>query len=78
MLDDLRNSAAKSFQEEEGETPALTPEPRQPHTLRPRPREPFLGMTPQQRFVVSLMMFLMVSVLGALLLVVTEKVFIAF
>jgi hypothetical protein len=75
MLDDLRNSAAGSFQEEEKpqQMPAMEPvatyEPRQP-------AEPFLGMTPQQRFAIALMLFLMVSVLGVLLLVVSEKVFI--
>jgi hypothetical protein len=74
MLDDLRNSASESFPEEEEN---IT----QQHEvirLRPRPpSEPFLGMTAQQRFVVALMLFLMVSVLGALFLVATESVYLA-
>jgi hypothetical protein len=73
MLDDLRNSASKSFQEEED---AQSPKPREVLRIQPStPREPFLGMTPQQRFVIALMIFLMVSVLGALMLVAGDKVF---
>lgn len=77
MLDDLRNSAAKSFEEE-----ALPQEetPDQPAiTLREQPqREPFLGMTAQQRFALALMLFLMVLVLGMLFLVATDKFYIGF
>jgi hypothetical protein len=74
MLDDLRNSASKSFQEEEE---AQSPKPRDVIRIQPMaPREPFLGMTAQQRFVIALLIFLMVSVLGALVLVAGEKVFI--
>ncbi len=75
MLDDLRNSAEKSYQEEEEEAVAA-PE-HEVIRLRESHREskPFLGMTPQQRFVVALLLFLMVAVMGALLLVATEKVF---
>ena len=73
MLDDLRNSASDSFKDEE-ENYA---KPYDVIRLRPRPNQPFLGMTAQQRFVIALMLFLMVSVLGALFLVVTERVFLA-
>lgn len=74
MLDDLRNSASDSYKEEE-ENPA---KPHEVIRLRPRPpSEPFLGMTAQQRFVVALMLFLMVSVVGALFLVVTDSVYLA-
>lgn len=39
-------------------------------TLRPaRARQPFLGMTPQQRAVLSIFLFLDVSVLGCVLLI---------
>jgi len=65
MLDDLRNSASNSFDE-------------QPPEERPAPRKkaetPFLGMTAAQRFVVSLLIFLTVVVVGALFLVVADKV----
>ena len=74
MLDDLRNSASKSFQEEEE---AQSPKPREVIRIRPVDSgEPFLGMTSPQRFVIALLIFLMVSVLGALILVVGGKVFI--
>ncbi len=80
MLDDLRNSAAKSFQEEEEEQEKdkMAPQTHEVIRLRRSPRDsgPFLGMTAQQRFVVALMLFLMVSVMGVLLLVATDKVFI--
>ena len=76
MLDDLRNSASRSFQEDE--EPQQQPQkPRETIRIRQdRNRQPFLGMTPEQRFMLALLLFMMVSVMGALLLVVTEKVFI--
>jgi hypothetical protein len=71
MLDDLRNSASNSFQEEEEPlSDSNTAVRRRPA----RSNEPFLGMTPQQRFVIALLIFMMVSVLGMLTLVVTQKV----
>lgn len=71
MLDDLRNSASNSFQEEEEPLPdSSTVVQRRPA----RSSGPFLGMTPQQRFVIVLLLFMMVSVLGMLTLVVTQKV----
>lgn len=71
MLDDLRNSASNSFQEEEEPLPETNTVVRQ---RLQRSGEPFLGMTPQQRFVIALLIFMMVSVLGILTLVVTQKV----
>jgi hypothetical protein len=75
MLDDLRNSASKSFQDEEEEEQPSKPR----EVIRIRPvsvqQGPFLGMTPEQRFVVALLLFLMVTVMGILLLVATQKVF---
>lgn len=73
MLDDLRNSASNSFKDDD-EDPSIQHDVIR---LRPKSSEPFLGLTAQQRFVIALMLFLMVSVLGALFLVVTEKVFLA-
>jgi hypothetical protein len=35
----------------------------------------FFGMTPLQRFVIAVLIFLMVTVMGAFALLVTEKVF---
>ncbi len=68
MLDDLRNSAAHSFEEV---SPA---EDGQAARAPAHPREPFLGMTPQQRFVLALMLFMMVCVLGAFFLLIMGKV----
>lgn len=80
MLDDLRNSASNSFQDEdEGEEEEQSRSQKPRDLIRIRPiniqQGPFLGMTPEQRFVVALLIFLMVTVLGALLLVATQKVF---
>jgi hypothetical protein len=73
MLDDLRNSS--SFEEEE---PPQDPErPSTPTRIR-RPSGSFLGMTAPQRFVLSLMLFMMVCVVGILLLIVFEKVVLPF
>jgi hypothetical protein len=71
MLDNLRDSASQSpfFQEEQ--------KPPQPPDRRQR-RGPsdgkFLGMSPAQRFILALMVFLMVCVLGSFLLLVTQKI----
>lgn len=62
MLDDLRNSA--TIQEE---PPAEKPR-------RDRESGEFLGMTSAQRFIIVLLLFLMVCVLGTFCLVVTGRV----
>lgn len=73
MLEDFRKSASNSYQEEE---PDQSPKAHDVLRVQPAPPEPpFMGMSAPQRFVVALMLFLMVSVLGALILVVGEKVF---
>lgn len=73
MLEDFRKSASNSYQEEEQEQ---SPKPHDVIRIQPSASDtPFMGMTSQQRFVVALMLFLMVSVLGALILVVGDKVF---
>lgn len=72
MLDDLRNDAKSSFED--------TPDPLQDEndlaqlTPRRRQRPPFLGMSPAQRFLLALLLFLMVCVLGAFCLIVFEKI----
>jgi hypothetical protein len=79
MLDDLRNSASNSFQDEDEEEEEQSRPQKAREVIRIRPTNiqsgPFLGMTPEQRFVVALLIFLMVTVLGVLLLVATQKVF---
>jgi hypothetical protein len=68
MLDDLRNSAAQSFEE------VSPPEDERAVSAPVQKREPFLGMTPQQRFVLAVMVFMMVCVLGAFFLLLAGKV----
>lgn len=68
MLDDLRNSAASQPFEED-----LPPEKPEVHRTLRRSHGPFLGMTPKQRFIIALMLFLMVLVLGTFCLLVTNK-----
>jgi len=67
MLDDLRNSAASSYEDES---------PYEEEEIRPRRERggSFLGMTPPQRFVIALMLLLMTCVLGTFFLVATEKI----
>ena len=74
MLDDLRNSSTFMDEEEESQE--------QEESVRRRPlhrrKEPFLGMTAPQRFVVSLLLFMMVCVVGAFGLMLTEKIVVPF
>ncbi len=74
MLDDLRNSAASSYlDEEEG----LAQE--ELHLAQESSEEKlFLGMTASQRFVIVLMMLMMTCVLGTFFLVATEKIVLPF
>ena len=67
MLDDLRNSASHSFDEE----------PPDPNKNIQEPERLILGMTAAQRFIVALLFFIAVWIVGLLFLVVTEKVFIS-
>ncbi len=68
MLDDLRNSSAFLEEEEpEQEQQELSRRPAR------KPTEPFLGMTAPQRFVLALMLFFMVCMLGSFTLVLTGK-----
>jgi hypothetical protein len=68
MLDDFRRSAEEVIEEEQ---PAPLPTPR-------KPAEPFLGMTASQRFVLALMIFLMVCVLGFVFLFATDSIYLPF
>ncbi len=67
MLDDLRNLASQPVEE--------PPEDEEEKT-RKMGGGNFLGMTAPQRFVVALLLFIMVLILGTLFLVVTDKVMI--
>ena len=68
MLDDLREDA--DFVEEDEDSKAPTPPP--------GPETQFLGMTPVQRFVIALMIFLMICILGSFFLLITETVWLPF
>lgn len=74
MLDDLRSST--SFQEDEEQSQMLEEEQGSTRRSSRRGREPFLGMTAPQRFVLSLMLFFMTCVLGILALIILEKIYI--
>jgi hypothetical protein len=67
MLDDLRDA---DFVEEDEDYDELAPEP--------GPETQFLGMTPAQRFVIALMIFMMICILGSFFLLITEKVWLPF
>lgn len=77
MLDDLRNSSVFIDDEEDD---LNTPEqPSQPGRNRRAKKEPtFLGMTAVQRFLLSVMVFFMVCILGILALVATGSIVIPF
>lgn len=71
MLDDLRNSANASYEEE----PLLEEKVVNPYKVR---KGPFLGMTAVQRFIVAMFFFLMILILGGFLLIVFQKVYLPF
>lgn len=64
MLDDfLKEEDTSTFLDEIEETTKLE--------LSPEPEAGFLGMTPGQRFILALMFFFMVVILGAFILLLT-------
>jgi len=69
MFDNLRESASQSpfFQNQE------PPEAQKP-TPPQKQSGSFLGMTPVQRFVIALMLFMMVCVFGSFILLATGKI----
>ncbi len=71
MLDDLRNSASyqDEFEQPTEEEQELLP------GVPARQKEPFLGMTAPQRFVITLLLLFMVCLLGSFCLMVTGKIF---
>ena len=77
MFDNLRDSAESSFYEEEPND--LYKEPVASATAAAAPRRrttrrgPFLGMTAQQRFLISVMFLLAVCIMGSLAMFVFEK-----
>lgn len=75
MFDNLRDSAESSFYEEEPNDLYKEPEATATPALRQRVvrRGRFLGMTAQQRFLVSVMFLLTICIMGTLAMFVFEK-----
>ncbi len=73
MLDDLREKAGESefFMDDEAAYSYSK-------TAIANGPSLFLGMTPAQRFVIAVLVFLMVTVLGSFCLLITEKVYLPF
>ena len=71
MFDNLRDSAESSFYEEEQND--LYKEPGAKATGRRRNNARFLGMTAQQRFLISVMLLFTVCILGTLAMLVLGK-----
>ena len=73
MLDDLRNSAASSYLEDEP-----TPETHEPSPAKKKAKKKedakFLGLTAPQRFIVVLLLMMMTCMLGTFILILTGKV----
>ncbi|MFZ5912337.1 MAG: hypothetical protein ACOYYU_20220 [Chloroflexota bacterium] len=73
MFDNLRNDA--SFFND-GSEPVFEQPGRAPAKKKRRPGK-FLGMTPVQRFIIAMMFMIAVCVLGAMVLLVTGKFWLA-
>lgn len=74
MFDNLRDSAESSFYEEEPNDLYKEPAVAAPAPRRRRARSgKFLGMTAQQRFLISVMLLFTVCVVGTLAMFVFEK-----
>ena len=68
MFDNLRQQSLENSEEESSA-----------RTLISRPKgKPFLGLTPSQRFVLALMLFLNITVLGCFALVAFQKIALPF
>lgn len=72
MFDNLRDSAESSFYEEEPNDLYKDPTPKR---VAPRRRNNgrFLGMTAQQRFLISLMLMFTVCIMGTLAMFILGK-----
>lgn len=68
MLDDLRNSSSFVDEDEPADAQVSLYEP-----ARGRKKGDFLGMTAQQRFIISVILFLMVCLLGTFALLLSGK-----
>jgi hypothetical protein len=71
MFDNLRESASSSFYEEDQND--LYKEPEAKVVSKRRSNSRFLGMTAQQRFLISMMLFFTVCIMGTLAMLVLGK-----
>jgi hypothetical protein len=77
MLDNLRDQASSSPYFQQDDEPIE--EPQGPVALPPRRSiDQITGMTPQQRFIIAIMMLVIVCLLGAMFLMVTGRFFLPF
>ena len=68
MLDDLRNSVKNAYEEEQAEEQHLLEQKKNVQ------RTPFLGLSAVQRFILAVIFFLMVAIIGVTLLIVSQKI----
>lgn len=75
MFDNLRESAESPFYEEESNDLYKEPASKPMSSVAPlrRSNRRFLGMTAQQRFIVSLMLMFTVCILGTLAMFITGR-----
>lgn len=73
MLDDFREQAKASFLEEADPEVKISEV-----TVNATSGKKFLGLTPAQRLLVAIMLLGLICLLGALLLLVTEKIVLPF
>jgi hypothetical protein len=71
MLDDLRDDAGY-IEDDEQDFES------QKAAASTKSQSQFLGMTPVQRFVIALMIFMMICILGSFFLLITETVWLPF
>ena len=74
MLEDLRKSASESHESFEDEDLFLFDDDYSEDIEEESDAKNFLGMTPQQRFIIVLALFFMTCILGGFCLVLTGKV----
>jgi hypothetical protein len=73
MFDNLRDSASDFYEEEQSDLYKQQPVAKPAARARRRRNTRFLGMTAQQRFFLSVMLFLTVCVMGVLVMFVLGK-----
>jgi hypothetical protein len=74
MFDNLREDAASSSYYEEEEAATLQPSASKPQFFAPPSSKRILGMTGVQRFIIAVMFFLMVCLIGGMSLLVLGKI----